>query len=67
MDGNLPLELPCLAIGVEYSITEKISQVHFEKVPLLVVVEVILEKMLHVGRVGRVDDPMAVAAVEGKG
>lgn len=67
MASDLPLELPCLAIGVEYAITEKVSQGDLEEVPLLIVVEVVLEEMLHVGGVGREDDPTAEAAVEGEG
>lgn len=67
MAGNLPLELPCLAVGVEYAVTKKIPYGRLGEVPFLVVGEVVLENVLHVGGVGRDDEPTAEATVEGEG
>jgi len=66
MAGDLSLELPCVAIGVEYPRAEEVGEGTNDDIALLVVGEAGLENVLHVGWVGSEDLEVAQWAVEGE-
>lgn len=65
--GDLSLELPALAVDVEYAIAEEVGEDGSGEAALLVNVEVGLEDVLDVGRVGRIDGAGAEGAVKDEG
>lgn len=64
MDGDLSLELPVVAVGIEDAATEKIKEFGCEGLAFLVVVEVGLEDVLDIGGVASEDNTYAQIAVD---
>ena len=64
--GDLSLELPCVAIGVEYPRAEEVGEGANDGIALLVVGEAGFENVLYVGRVGSEDLDASQWAVEGE-
>ena len=64
MAGDLSLELPVVAVGIEDATTKKIREDDSKELAFMVVVEVGLEDVLDIGGVASEDNTCAQTAVD---